>query len=321
MIDKVKMEHVVEPERLEVKFKEHRIKIGILPLLGANLSSFEVDEREFIYFSKEELIEGGEHTGCFNMFPTPCRLQGSKYNFNGKEIRQRKNGEDIFIHGLIRDEEFSCLKTEDTIRCTLEADKNHPVYEGYPFPFRLTFSYTPVENGLEIKFTYENMGDSPSPFGYGLHPFWKIHGRRENVFIKIPCSHIMELADLVPTGKISPVDGTGYDLRTFRSLAEVDIDNVFMGRDITDKQVIEFRDAGIRLTLDASENFTHMIAYTPLEEPFLCMENLTCSPNAPNLYHMGAKHASGLTVVAPGNKIEGWVKYIVENMEGNSNGD
>lgn len=309
-----KATQILEPARLDVKHKEHRIKIEVLPLLGANLSSFEVDGREFIYFSREEITEGNGHTGCLNMFPTPCRLQGSRYNFAGKEIRQRKKGKDVFIHGLVKDEEFQCLKTEDVIRCTLKVDKNHPVYEGYPFPFRLTLNYTPVENGLEIGFTYENMGESSSPFGYGLHPFWKIHGWREDTFIKVPCSHIMELVELVPTGKISHVDGTRYDLRTFCSLADVDIDNVFMGRDMTDEQVIEFRDIGIRLMLDASENFSHMIAYTPSGEPFLCMENLTCSPNAPNLYCKDREDVSGLITVAPGANVEGWVKYIIEEI-------
>ena len=309
-----KIKRILESERLEVKHKGQQVKIEILPQLGANLSSFEIDGREFIYFSKEELIKNNEYTGCFNMFPTPCRLFESRYNFEGKEIKQRKHGKDIFIHGLIRDEVFSCSKTEDSIICVLEVDKNHPVYEGYPFSCRLTFKYTILENGLEIKFIYENTGDSSAPFGYGLHPFWKIPGRREDVFIKIPCSHIMELVDLIPTGKTLPVDGTKYDLRTFRSLGDVNIDNVFVGRDMKDKQAIEFRDTGIRLTLDASENFTHMIAYTPLEKPFVCMENLTCAPNAVNLLQKVEERVSGLIKVAPKAKIEGWVRYIVEKI-------
>jgi len=44
------------------------------------------------------------------------------------------------------------------------------------------------------------------------------------------------------------------------------------------------------------------------------MENLTSAPNAPNLYRKDKKEVSGLIVVAPGSKIEGWVKYIIEDI-------
>ena len=90
-------------------------------------------------------------------------------------------------------------------------------------------------------------------------------------------------------------------------MADAAIDNVFVGRDMMDKMAVEFRDIGIGLTLEASENFTHMIAYTPTDKPFLCMENLTCSPNAPNLYHKDKEDISALIVVAPGANIEGFL--------------
>ena len=46
----------------------------------------------------------GNSPGAFNMFPTPCRLANCSYAFDGRKIVQRKRGEDVFIHGLIRDE-------------------------------------------------------------------------------------------------------------------------------------------------------------------------------------------------------------------------
>ena len=33
------------------------------------------------------------------MFPTPCRLTDCKYVFDGREVLQRKGGEDVDIHG------------------------------------------------------------------------------------------------------------------------------------------------------------------------------------------------------------------------------
>ena len=61
----------------------------------------------------------------------------------------------------------------------------------------------------------KNKGQDESFFGYGLHPFWRIHGERSSTFIKVPCNYIMDLVDLVPNGDITPVDGTDLDLREF----------------------------------------------------------------------------------------------------------
>ena len=120
-----------------------RVEIEVLPKLGANLASLKVDGDELIHFDKAPLLADGEsYTGCFMMFPTPCRLTDSKYTFGGREIRQTKYGQDVFIHGLLRDETFTVTRGENSLTCSITIDEKHPVYEGYPFPctFSIEFS-------------------------------------------------------------------------------------------------------------------------------------------------------------------------------------
>lgn len=307
-------ERMLSPERLEAQINKHKIEAEVLPLLGANLASLKIDGRELIYFSKEKLLQQGDHSGCFMMFPTPCRLTGSKYIFEGKEIRQRKHGEDVSIHGLIRDETLSVARDGASLVCSIEIGKGHPVYEGYPFDCRFSLTFELVQRGIEIKFKYENIGNQNAPFGYGLHPFWKILGERENAFVQVPCEYVMKLVELIPTGERIPVEGTELDLRSFKSLGEVSIDNAFWGRDVNSEQAIEFRDVGLKLTLESSEEFGFMIAYTPAGEPFACLENLTCAPDAPTLYAKGKKEPSGLRVVGAGESLEGWVRYTITDL-------
>ena len=307
-------EQMFKTEKVTSAIAGHTVEAEILTDLGANLGSLKVDGRELIYFPKEKLINEGFYSGCFMMFPTPCRLTGSKYNFAGKEIQQKKYGEDVSIHGLIRDETFATARDCKSLVCSIEIDEKHLVYEGYPFPCKFTLTFTALERGLEIKFKYENTGSEKAPFGFGLHPFWKLTGPRKDVFVQIPCKYVMELVDLIPTGKLEEVEGTAFDIRSFKSLADVAIDNVFWGRDPAGEQAIKFRDIGIKLTLESSEEFGFMIAYTPDGEDFACMENLTCAPDAPNLYAKGKKEVSGLKVIAPGQSIEGWVRFIVTDL-------
>ena len=90
--------------------------LEILPFLGANISSLKIDDREFLYFSKERYFEEDFYSGCFNMFPTLCRLPDATYTFNGKRDQAKKKWFQIFfIHGLIRDETFSVTRNSDTI--------------------------------------------------------------------------------------------------------------------------------------------------------------------------------------------------------------
>ena len=286
-------EDMLEPEKICSELNGHRVEAEVLPQLGSTLVSFKVDDRELIYFDKDKLINEDFYSGCFMMFPTPCRLTEAKYTFEDKIINQTKYGQDVFIHGLVRDESFDVKKGEGKLECSINIDKNHPVHQGYPFPCRLSFTFEPQERALKISFKYENTGDAAAPFGYGLHPFWRIPGQRKDTWVQIPCDQALELENLIPTGQTKPIEGTNLDFRSFTSLEGIDIDNAFWGRDTSCEQAIEHRGLGIKITLESSDIFEHMIAYAPAGEPFVCMENLTCTPDAPNVYAKGFKDVSG----------------------------
>ena len=312
-MDKI-TEAMLQPLALESK-NGCNVKIEILPNLGAQLKSFSLDGREMLFFSEEMLFSQQQaFTGCFLMFPTPCRLTDSKYNFGGKEILQRKNGKDVFIHGLIRDETFIIKQGKDFLEASIEIGINHPVYEGYPFPCRFIVKYEIIKNGLCISFNFENQGKAPAPFGFGVHPFWQLEDNRKDIAVKVPCEYVMELNNLIPTGKLNPVEGTTLDLRSWKILENLSIDNVFYGRIPGEKGGIEWRREGFRLNIDSSPELTHMIAYIPEGQSFACVENLTCSPNAPNLYSNGFKDESGLIIVEPGKSYSGWITWTVEKF-------
>ncbi len=305
----------LEKAMVEGEAGGRKVSAAVLPRMGANLVSFQVDGREFIHFDPDRVLaNGADMTGAFQMFPTPCRLAGSRYVFQGREIVQRKQGEEVFIHGLVRDEVFATERRDGELVSALDITENHPVYEGFPFAGRLTTVHRIVPGGLEIHFSFENLGDSPAPVGYGLHPFWRIPGQRRDVLVQIPADYTMQLAELIPTGRLMRVEGTGYDWREPRSLQGVEIDAVFYPKRPGDTAGITFADEGLRLVLQASENMKHMICYAPAGQPFVCLENLTCSPNAPNLAGEGYVEESGLAVVAPGETWSGWIRYTVENV-------
>ncbi|MFH1571437.1 MAG: hypothetical protein ABIL09_25830, partial [Gemmatimonadota bacterium] len=152
-------EAMLEAERLRVTKGGRQVELAILPRAGAHLVSFAVDGLELLHFSRAEFLAEGPTTGSFVMFPTPCRLTGSQYPFQGQTIRQRKGGRDVFIHGLIRDEAMAIERGADYLEASLEVAPGHPVHEGYPFACRLAVRYQAIAGGLRLSFRYENRGE------------------------------------------------------------------------------------------------------------------------------------------------------------------
>lgn len=304
------------PETVAVQAeKDGRVvRFEVLPRLGAHLTSFAVDGQELLFFSRERFLKEGPTTGCFLMFPTPCRLTGSRYTFGGREIRQGKGGRQVFIHGLIRDEAFAVEQGPDFAEAGMAIGPGHPVFEGYPFPCLFKVRYAVIRGGLRVAFEYENQGREPAPFGFGVHPFWRLEAQRQDNAIQVPCEYAMELVDLMPTGKLDPVADSPLDLRAWKSLRGLDIDNAFCGRIPGARAGVEWRGQGRRLWIDASPELTHMIAYAPAGQPFVCVESLSCSPDMPNLYARGYERESGMVVVAPGQRYSGWITWTVENL-------
>ncbi|MBN2302744.1 MAG: aldose 1-epimerase [Lentisphaerae bacterium] len=289
-------------------------KAQIIPEYGANLVSFQVDGIEFIHWNGHPPKDDEDWSGAFNMFPTPCRLANCSYSFEGKHITQKKHNQDVFIHGLVRDELMQYKNNGSSIVSWLNITPGHPVYEGFPFKCMFTLTHTLDEYSLTVGFKVENRDKCNIPFGYGLHPFWQIYGERKDISIRIPCDKFLDLDNLVPTGGSTSVKGTDYDLRTLRNINNLFVDNVYCSRQPGDTAEIHFASIQKKLIIAASDNFRHIVVFIPHETKYFCVENLTTCPNAPNLVNAGHGDVATMLVVAPGQTIDGWIKYKIETI-------
>ena len=300
----------LQPETIR-RAGRYDLSAVVTPGVGANLISFTVDGTELIHWDEAGFLAGETFTGAFTMFPTPCRLDNSAYTFEGRTIRQRKHGEDVFIHGLVRDEAMACRNDGDRITAWIDITPDHPVYEGFPFACRFSVTHALAEDSLTVSFALENRDTQNIPFGYGIHPFWRLQGGRDTVAVRVPCDYILDLENLVPTGGVTPVAGTDLDLRVGKSLQGFFIDNAFWKRNPGDAAALTLGAIGKTITYEASDNFPHMIVYAPEGEPFVCVENLTTCPNAPNLVTAGHGEVANMLIAAPEQTVEGWIKYTI----------
>jgi aldose 1-epimerase len=149
------------------------------------------------------------------------------------------------------------------------------------------------------------------PFGLAIHPYFRIIGPRESIRLQVPAKKWMESIEQMPTGRLIDLAGGPVDLCKPRSLSGLDLDDVYWGADPDRQQIIYYDQIGKKVTLTASDFFTHCVVYTPAGKPFFCIENQSCSTDAHNLYARGLEEAAHLTILDPGESLTASVVIAV----------
>lgn len=284
---------------------------------GANLFSFKVGGQELLVQPDNlaKLAQG--QAGTMILFPTPNRVRGSVFGFEGRSFALPTNGGKNFIHGLVRRRPWQMGATGATgagasAELFIDWDPAQPEFPNFPIKSRLTVTFVLGKQGLHIAFAVQNKDSTTLPFGFALHPFFRVPGKREDVLLQVPVPEHMESVEVMPTGKVDQVAGTRFDMRKPTPLPALDLDDVYLG--LTPKTIpaFELRDMGLRVTLGGSPEFTHLVVYTPPTKPFFCMENQTCSTDAHNLHARGLKKEAHLLVAAPGKTIRGYADWRIE---------
>jgi aldose 1-epimerase len=289
----------------------------IAPAGGCNLFSCLVNGVERLRQPQRWKDMLGFYYGIPVLFPTPNRVRDCRYAFEGKTYQHRKNDEDRFIHGLVFDEawksgEAKAGRMNASFSAWLEVEPFHPNYAAFPFPHKITLTFTLAQDGLTIVYEVENTGEGRLPFGFGLHPWFRVPRNREDILICGPATHQMELEPktLLPTGKCVPMAQASPDLSKPINLASLDIDTVYLGMRPEEPAWIEYRNEKLRLELRATEDFTHLVVYTPAGSDFVCVENQTCSGDVHNLHARGFREESHLLILEPGKKHRGQVEMV-----------
>ena len=286
----------------------------IAPQSGANLFSLQYEGRELLHVPESLDQLPGFRYGTPVLYPTPNRVAGGKFAFEGRSFDFGLNDGDRFLHGLVHSvpwefEEPSADENGASVLVYLDFSPGSRVHRLFGFDHRLNLKFTVDSLGIRFDCTVDNRDSLSIPYGFALHPYFIYLGEREQTYLTVPATGHMEAVNLMPTGGVEPLEGGAYDLTGGRPLAELDLDDVYIGM-VPDKPAfIEYRDAGVKVTLKASAGFTHMVVYTQ-QPAFFCVENQTCSTDAHNLYARGLKDISHLLTVSPGSKDTGWVHYL-----------
>jgi aldose 1-epimerase len=291
----------------------------IVPEAGSNLVSLVVDGEELLHVPPSIRQAPGVRFGAPILYPTPNRVRDARFTFDGRLFTFEPNDRSRFIHGLVhsapwRAEPPVVTAEAAALRTVLDFDEAFPGFARFPIRHRIAVTFTLRADGLSIGFAVENHDRQRLPFGFALHPFFRIPGSRALTFVRVPAARHMEAEDLLPTGRLEPLDGSRFDLRGHTALDALDLDDVYCGLTPGDPAGYESRDRRLRVTLEATEVFTHAVVYTPPGRPFFCLESQTCSTDAHNLHARGLEAESHLIVLEPGAAASGSVRMRVSRL-------
>ncbi|MFH1068257.1 MAG: aldose 1-epimerase [Candidatus Glassbacteria bacterium] len=298
---------------------EHPLEASLAPWAGANLFSLIYDGQELIYGPEDLASFTGANPGNPVLYPTPNRVAGGKFSFGGRTFDFGLNDGDRFLHGLVRSVpwQYEILPATDqgaTVKTWIDFTPGSELYAKFGFEHRLTLVYTLDDSGLRIDYEVANRDSLRLPYGIAFHPYFRFLGSRESAILCVPAQKHHEAVNLMPTGKLEDLDGAPYDIRTPTPVPDLVLDDVYWGMRPENPAWIEYREARVRLELQASAQFTHMVVYIQPQNQFFCVENQTCSTDAHNLYARGLVEESHLLFAEPGGKNSGWVHYVISSF-------
>lgn len=241
------------------------------------------------------------------MAPWPNRVVDGRYNWEGsvQQLELSEPERRHALHGLLTSTDFEVAERGAT-HITLTAAIAPQA--GYPFKIQVAVTYSVGRDGLSVRLTATNTGESRAPFGSGGHPYLVAgDGKASDWLLHVPAESVLMTAGarLIPSSLV-PVRGTGLDFRRPQRVGGTVVDHAFTGliRDSSGAVRVRVTDSsgrGAELAMDGTSSWLQI--YT--SDSSIAVEPMTCAPDAFN-------SAAGLVVLQPGESLkqQWWIRGI-----------
>jgi aldose 1-epimerase len=287
-------------DQYEIVSGGHR---AIVTEVGATLRSYAVDGVEVVRgFAEDAAVKGGRGQ---NLIPWPNRIRDGKYTFAGQphQLALTEPARGNASHGLAR--YVPWLLTDRTPDAVTNRVRIYP-QPGWPGWLEASITHRVAADGLTMTVEATNIGDRDLPFGYGAHPYLTVGETVvDEISLTVPAGSYLEVDERLLPVRVSPVDGTDYDLRSGPTLGQLSLDTAMT--DLTRDEdgcwhvVLKRGNRSCELWGDATMKWTQVFTGGPYRDWSVAVEPMTCGPDA---FNAGPTH-DDLIVLSPGETFSG----------------
>jgi aldose 1-epimerase len=245
------------------------------------------------------------------LFPFPNRIRDGKYSFGGKSYAIPVGTKTHAIHGFAIAAKWEVLEQGATadeafivgrFQLSEHAPESRPLW---PTDAELTIRYALAGRKLTMTIEVENPTDQDLPYGFGIHPYFRVPFTTKNPEdgrVILPATEYWPLEGYLPTGERKPVDAR-LDFRQGQSMAGQKLDDVLTGLEfVGGRCVCRLVDAPSKaeFRLGFDDKFRELVVFTPPfgEGTLIAIEPYTQTTDAINLEARGVD--AGLRVLGHG---------------------
>jgi aldose 1-epimerase len=278
-----------------------RLALELAPAAGGSIKRLTVDGSDVLRPMTEADIASrkGNNAAAYPLVPFSNRIRDGELVFEGETFRLERNWPGV-AHPMHGDGWARSWQVEEADARSAEiaylherADENG----GWPFRYRARQSYRLEDDRLTVRMALENLEDRSVPAGLGLHPFFV---RDKETELACRCRAVWTAdAEVLPIERIAVP--SQWDFSASRKVDGIALDNCFDGWD--GHATITWPNRRLKLALEASQPFRHVVIYVPPGHDFFCIEPVS-----------HANGLVGLSPLGPGATLAGEIVFRISNL-------
>ena len=244
------------------------------------------------------------------LFPFPGRVRDGRYSFEGKDYKLFIEPDKVHaIHGFAHNVAWDVVDSGATdqgafLLGRFQISRNAPNrLDSWPTDAVLTVRYALAGRRLDMTVTVNNPTERDLPFGFGIHPYFRLPFEAKNPArgrLVLPASEMWTLDASLPTGERVPVDPR-VDFRGGVSTLGRNLDDALTGLTFDEGRCVcrlVDDDLQCETVLSFDHNFRDLIVFVPPhDDTLVAVEPYTQVPDAINLQARGVD--AGLRVLKP----------------------
>lgn len=240
--------------------------VTVTPERGAMALSFRVGSTSVFYLERDSFLDPTRNIrgGMPVLFPICGPLKDGRYLVEGKPHAMPQ-------HGLARLHSWDVTDSgaAETAWLTLELAASSETLPAYPWRFKVRLRYMLGGGALTVEQSYHNYSDTAMPVQVGFHPYFSAPDR-EALELDIPADSYQDM----------------ITWETHRFAQRVDwsreSNDLFFGNVAAQRATVTDRAQGLRVELEYTPLFRHLVLWSVKDKPFYCLEPWTAPRFAMN---------------------------------------